>query len=143
MSAIIEEIQVLNILDHPNIVNHMETYDDVNLVFIGKFCILFTQLIAFHSWGANVGDLKSAFNLCVVMEFIDGKPLFDEIISQKDQAFGEKRAIEYMKQLFQAINHCHANGVIHRDIKPENIMLVNNDKIKLIDFGLSKIHNDT
>jgi hypothetical protein len=37
MSAIIEEIQVLNILDHPNIVNHMETYDDVNLVFIGKF----------------------------------------------------------------------------------------------------------
>lgn len=49
MSAIIEEIQVLNILDHPNIVNHMETYDDVNLVFIGKFYILFTQLIAFHS----------------------------------------------------------------------------------------------
>ena len=37
MDAIMEEIQVLNILDHPNIVNHMETYDDVNLVYIGKF----------------------------------------------------------------------------------------------------------
>ena len=73
------------------------------------------------------------------MEFIDGIPLFDKIINQKDQVFGEKQATEYMKQLFEAINHCHANGVIHRDIKPENIMLIKNDQIKLIDFGLSKI----
>ena len=47
-----------------------------------------------------------------------------------------------MKQLFEAINHCHANGVIHRDIKPENIMLIKNDQIKLIDFGLSKIKSN-
>ena len=39
IETIMEEIQVLNILDHPNIVNHMETYDDVNLVFIGKYFI--------------------------------------------------------------------------------------------------------
>jgi len=36
IESIIEEIQVLRILDHPNIVNHMETYDDVNIVFIGR-----------------------------------------------------------------------------------------------------------
>jgi serine/threonine protein kinase len=39
IETIMEEIQVLNIIDHPNIVNHMETYDDVNLVFIGKYFI--------------------------------------------------------------------------------------------------------
>lgn len=36
IDSIMEEVHVLNMLDHPNIVNHMETYDDTNLVYIGK-----------------------------------------------------------------------------------------------------------
>lgn len=43
-----------------------------------------------------------------------------------------------MEELFRAINHCHANGIVHRDIKPENIMIGKDGNIKLIDFGLSK-----
>lgn len=44
-----------------------------------------------------------------------------------------------MKQLFSAINHCHACGIVHRDIKPENIMINDEDEVRLIDFGLSKV----
>lgn len=44
-----------------------------------------------------------------------------------------------MKQLFSSINHCHANGIVHRDIKPENIMINDEDEVRLIDFGLSKV----
>jgi len=43
-----------------------------------------------------------------------------------------------MRDIVSAIAHCHAQGVIHRDIKPENIMVDNADKVKLLDFGLSK-----
>ena len=44
-----------------------------------------------------------------------------------------------MLQLFKAINHCHANGVVHRDIKPENIMITDSDDVRLLDFGLGKV----
>lgn len=36
IESIMDEVGILNMLDHPNIVNHMETYDDKNLVYIGK-----------------------------------------------------------------------------------------------------------
>ena len=48
-----------------------------------------------------------------------------------------------MKQLFRAIGHLHANNIMHRDIKPENIMITDEDEVKLIDFGLSKISKET
>lgn len=34
--CLIEELRILSLLDHPNIVNHIETYDDKNYVYIGK-----------------------------------------------------------------------------------------------------------
>jgi calcium-dependent protein kinase len=74
----------------------------------------------------------------LVMEYIGGGELFEKIAQQKNQVFSEPMAAEYMKKLFGALNHMHAQGVVHRDIKPENIMLSKEDELKLIDFGLSK-----
>ena len=46
-----------------------------------------------------------------------------------------------MKQLVEAIKYLHANKIVHRDLKPENILLAKagEDKIKISDFGLSRI----
>ena len=44
-----------------------------------------------------------------------------------------------MKQVFEALQHCHSKGVIHRDIKMENILLDEDHNIKLTDFGFAKI----
>ena len=103
-----EEINILYKLDHPNIVNYFETYDDKKFLYL-------------------------------VMEYVKGMELFDKITHKKNQKFGEKTAAKYMLQLFKAINHCHANGVVHRDVKPENIMITDNDDVRLIDFGLGKV----
>jgi serine/threonine protein kinase len=72
------------------------------------------------------------------MEYIGGGELFDKIANQDNCVFNEEMAAKYMKELFGALNHMHAQGVVHRDIKPENIMVTQNDVVKLIDFGLSK-----
>lgn len=46
------------------------------------------------------------------------------------------------RQILEAINYCHKQGVCHRDLKPENFIFETKDDesdLKVIDFGLSKI----
>ena len=57
-------------------------------------------------------------------------------MEEKRGKLGEKESARIMKSIFEAINHCHANGIVHRDIKPQNIMIDKNGKIWLLDFGL-------
>jgi len=44
-----------------------------------------------------------------------------------------------MRQLFEALQHVHRQGVVHRDIKPENILLDDSLDIKLTDFGFASV----
>lgn len=76
----------------------------------------------------------------LVLEKWEGGELFDRIIEK--EFFSEKEAARVFKQILQAINYCHNNGVCHRDLKPENFIFATKDNesdIKIIDFGLSKI----
>lgn len=72
----------------------------------------------------------------IVLEYIEGKTL-ESIIKEKLLKAYDKEDI--IKQIFDAINYAHSQNILHRDIKPGNIMITNEGKVKLIDFGISKI----
>eukprot|EP00401_Gymnodinium_catenatum_P006798 CAMPEP_0117508652 /NCGR_PEP_ID=MMETSP0784-20121206/27061_1 /TAXON_ID=39447 /ORGANISM="" /LENGTH=551 /DNA_ID=CAMNT_0005304217 /DNA_START=23 /DNA_END=1678 /DNA_ORIENTATION=+ len=80
----------------------------------------------------------------LVLEYIEGRELFDEIIEEGQ--LDEPRAAFIMSQIFGALRYCHnlTTPCFHRDLKPENIMvqrgpLHSEPEVKLIDFGLAVI----
>lgn len=76
-------------------------------------------------------------NLSYVTMYIAGKPL-DELGVNK---LTDVIKISIIKQLAKIITYIHDNNCVHRDLKAENVMIDNNYKLYLIDFGISKVLN--
>lgn len=76
----------------------------------------------------------------MVMEFLDGTPL-DEVI--RKGPLGEGRSIQIVIQVLAGLHAGHQKGIIHRDVKPKNIMLLKDDVVKVIDFGIAKMDSES
>ena len=73
--------------------------------------------------------------LFIIMDLIQGKELFYVV----KHHMLLKRINYIIFQIIQGVKHLHENNIYHLDLKLENVMIDNNDNIKIIDFGLSKI----
>jgi serine/threonine-protein kinase len=76
----------------------------------------------------------------MVIEWVEGT-LLRTILNQgcKNQAckLPIDRAVRITLGICDALDYMHKHGVVHRDLKPENIMVLDGDRIKLIDFGIA------
>ncbi len=86
-----------------------------------------------------IEETKSSRNeleIFMVMEFIDGKELRKKI---KEGPTTTEEAIEISTQIAEGLEAAHKKGIVHRDIKSQNIMITNDGKVKILDFGLAKM----
>ena len=88
-----------------------------------------------HPAVMKVYDYKQGNHVYMVMEWVDGTLL--RHILRSGGPLSEERAIRLTVNILSALEHIHSRGVAHRDLKPENIMVDDEDKIKLIDFGIA------
>ena len=77
----------------------------------------------------------------IVMELVNGKSLFHHL--QGEARFGLKEIGELVRQLLDGLGYAHAQGVVHRDIKPSNILINDDGRLKLTDFGIARIDTST
>jgi serine/threonine protein kinase len=75
--------------------------------------------------------------LAIAMELAEGRPL-SEVIGQETGPIPWDRAWPLFKQLLNAVDYAHAQGVVHRDLKPENVILSSDNRLKILDFGIAK-----
>jgi len=72
----------------------------------------------------------------MVMEYVDGKTL-DEVIPAK--GLRPPQALKYAVQIADALAKAHGAGILHRDVKPSNVMVTEEGRVKVLDFGLAKL----
>src|SRR5215472_10838211 len=104
-----KEISVLAPLSHPNII---EIYD------IGEY--------------QENGERRPFF----VMPLLSGRTL-DHLIRNSSHRLTLDRAMEIFTQTCRGLHAAHERGLVHRDLKPSNVFVLNDDSVKIIDFGVA------
>lgn len=109
-----KECGVLASLSHPNII---EIFD------IGEF--------------EEEGEKKPFF----VMPLLPGLPL-DKLIRGSSHRLTVERSAEIISQTCRGLQAAHERGLVHRDLKPSNIFVMEDDSVKIIDFGVAHMADD-
>ena len=87
------------------------------------------NIVTIHASGEESGDPY------LVMEFLEGSTLKQLIHERRPLSLLDR--VRIMTQVAEGLGYAHSKGVVHRDVKPENIMLLSDDTVKIMDFGIA------
>ncbi len=91
------------------------------------------NIVTVHSV-ESAGDV-----LFLTMELVEGRPL-SELITK--DGIGIAQILKLMIPLADAVSAAHQRGITHRDLKPANVMVADDGRVKVLDFGLAKLRED-
>ncbi len=63
-------------------------------------------------------------------------------VENRSRKLSVQRSCLYLRQALKGLERLHFAGIVHRDIKPYNLMVTSDDRVKIIDFGLSRVRGE-
>ncbi|MFB7375260.1 serine/threonine-protein kinase [Streptomyces sp. NPDC056222] len=76
----------------------------------------------------------------IVMELIEGKSLADAV--REDGTLTPHRAAEVGLAILDVLRSAHREGILHRDVKPSNVLIAEDGRVVLTDFGIAQVEGD-
>ncbi|MET9774137.1 serine/threonine-protein kinase [Streptomyces sp. NPDC006367] len=76
----------------------------------------------------------------IVMELVEGKSLAEVI--REDGLLDPKRAAEVGLAVLDVLRSAHREGILHRDVKPSNVLIAEDGRVVLTDFGIAQVEGD-
>ncbi len=111
----LEEAKIMGGISHDHVAKVIDCDDDDATPFI------VLEYFA-HSIGALIGEAY--------------------LVEKLSRKISVSKAYAYLHQTLRGLERLHFAGIVHRDIKPYNLMVTNDDRIKIIDFGLSRVRGE-
>jgi serine/threonine protein kinase len=71
-----------------------------------------------------------------VAELLEGEELRDRLNHGK---LPQRKAIDYAQQIVNGLAAAHGKGIVHRDLKPTILFITNDERVKILDFGIAKL----
>ena len=121
------EAQAAGRLNHPGIVSVYE-YGEVDAEY--------DHTVMGNSGHSQLEPERVAF---IAMQFVKGRELRSYF--EENERFALKDVGRIMEQILDALDHAHSNGVTHRDIKPANLIMLDDGRVKIADFGIARIES--
>jgi predicted Ser/Thr protein kinase len=86
----------------------------------------------------DVGEDESTHTPFIVMEYIAGQTL-EAMMRSAGKRLPLATTLDLIQQIAEALDYAHAQGIVHRDIKPANIIVTQDGRAKIADFGVAKL----
>ncbi|XP_027084689.2 mitogen-activated protein kinase kinase 10-like [Coffea arabica] len=82
-------------------------------------------------------DIDGGGDLCFVMEYMEGGSLYD--LLQRHHRLSEEAISGIARSVLEGLHYLHSMHIVHRDIKPSNLLINRKGKMKIADFGISRL----
>jgi hypothetical protein len=86
----------------------------------------------------DVGEDPEKHDPYIVLEYVTGQSLNQLLVREKKLPL--RTALQLAEEIADALDYAHTQGVVHRDIKPANILISEEGRAKIADFGIAKLN---
>jgi hypothetical protein len=87
----------------------------------------------------DVGEDETTHTPFIVMECVEGNSLDRVVATASTGKLPRDMALKLLRQIAEALDYAHRQGIVHRDIKPANVMVTTEGQPKIADFGIAKL----